>query len=90
MAAPFLSQLADQEVAETISAGTEPVLLVHTEALMVMPEIGIDLSNAKLQKLAEELARMRNTSSPLAVVSLCPRDSVETTWTLLDPKGTHR
>ena len=56
MAAAFFNQLADREKAQAVSAGTEPGLRVHPEVLAVMQEVGIDLSNAKPQKLTEELA----------------------------------
>ena len=57
MAAAFFNQLADRSKAEAVSAGTEPGLRVHPEVLAAMQEVGIDLSDAKPQKLTEELAR---------------------------------
>lgn len=56
MAAAFFNKLADQTQAKAISAGTEPGLRVHPEVLAVMQEVGIDLTNAKPQKLTQELA----------------------------------
>jgi arsenate reductase len=56
MAAAFFNQLADPMKAEAVPAGTEPGLRVHPEVLSVMPEAGIDLSNAVPQKLTQELA----------------------------------
>jgi arsenate reductase (thioredoxin) len=56
MAAAFFNHLADRKDAEAISAGTDPGNRVHPEVLAVMQEIGIDLSNAKPQKLTQELA----------------------------------
>ena len=55
MAAAFFNQLADPQKAEAVSAGSEPGLRVHPEVLAVMQEIGIDLSEAKPQKLTEDL-----------------------------------
>lgn len=57
MAAAFFNQLADGQNAQAISAGTEPGLRVHPDVLAVMQEVGLDLSNAKPQKLTDELSR---------------------------------
>jgi protein-tyrosine-phosphatase len=57
MAAAFFNQLADPAKAIAISAGTDPGLRVHPEVLTAMQEIGIDLSNARPQKLTDELAQ---------------------------------
>lgn len=89
MAAAFFNQLADPEKAEAVSAGTEPGLRVHPEVLAVMQEIGIDLSNAKPQKLTEELAREAQLLITMGCGDKCPyvpglrRDD----WPLRDPKG---
>ncbi len=89
MAAAFFNQLADREKAEAISAGTEPVLRVHTEVLAAMQEVGIDLSHAKPQKLTEELARNVQIIITMGCGDKCPyvpglrRDD----WPLRDPKG---
>jgi arsenate reductase len=89
MAAAFFNQLADREKAEAVSAGTEPGLRVHPEVLAVMQEIGIDLSNAKPQKLTEELARDAQLLVTMGCGDKCPyvpglrRDD----WPLIDPKG---
>ncbi|HEY5211943.1 MAG TPA: arsenate reductase ArsC, partial [Acidobacteriaceae bacterium] len=56
MAAAFFNQLADHSKAEAVSAGTEPGIRVHPEVLSAMQEVGIDLTNAKPQKLTQELA----------------------------------
>ena len=58
MAAAFFNHLADRKKAEAISAGTEPGLRVHPEVLSVMEEVGIDLSEAKPQKLTQDLAEV--------------------------------
>ena len=57
----LLQPTADHTKAEAISAGTEPGLRVHPEVLSAMQEVGIDLSNAKPQKLTEELQKARVT-----------------------------
>ena len=89
MAAAFFNQLADREKAEAVSAGTEPGLHVHPEVLAAMREIGIDLSNAKPQKLTDELARDAQLLVTMGCGEKCPyvpglrRDD----WQLRDPKG---
>ena len=89
MAAAFFNHLADPQKAEAISAGTEPGLRVHPEVLAAMQEIGIDLSDAKPQKLTEELARGAQLLITMGCGDKCPyvpglrRDD----WPLTDPKG---
>jgi protein-tyrosine-phosphatase len=89
MAAAFFNQLADHTKAEAISAGTEPGLRVHPEVLSAMQEAGIDLSNAKPQKLTQELAEGAWLLITMGCGDKCPyvpglrRDD----WPLRDPKG---
>lgn len=89
MAAAFFNHLADSSKAKAISAGTEPGLRVHPEVLAMMQEIGIDLSEAKPQKLTEELAREAQLLITMGCGDKCPyvpglrRDD----WPLRDPKG---
>ena len=89
MAAAFFNQLADPHRALAISAGTNPGTRVHPEVLEAMQEIGIDLSNAKPQKLTEELASDAQLLITMGCGDECPyvpglrRDD----WPLPDPKG---
>ncbi|XWK60970.1 arsenate reductase ArsC [Tunturiibacter empetritectus] len=89
MASAFFNHMADPAKAEAISAGTEPGLRIHPEVLVVMQEIGIDLSDAKPQKLTEELARDAQLLITMGCGDQCPyvpglrRDD----WPLHDPKG---
>jgi len=89
MAAAFFNQLADPQKAHAISAGTEPGTRVHPEVQAVMQEVGIDLSNAKPQKLTEELAQGAQLLITMGCGDKCPyvpglrRDD----WPLRDPKG---
>jgi protein-tyrosine-phosphatase len=89
MAAAFFNHLADPTKAKAISAGTEPGLRVHPEVLVVMQEVGIDLSEAKPKKLTEELAREAQLLITMGCGDKCPyvpglrRDD----WPLRDPKG---
>ena len=89
MAAAFFNELADRSKAEAVSAGTEPGLRVHPEVLAAMQEVGMDLSNAKPQKLTEELAKGASLLITMGCGDKCPyvpglrRDD----WQLRDPKG---
>jgi arsenate reductase len=89
MAAAFFNQLADRTKAEAISAGTDPGLRVHPEVLVVMQEVGIDLTGARPQKLTEELASDADLLITMGCGDKCPyvpglrRDD----WPLSDPKG---
>lgn len=89
MAAAFFNQLADRTKAEAVSAGTEPGLRVHPEVLAAMQETGIDLSNAKPQKLTDDLTREAQLLITMGCGDECPyvpglrRDD----WPLRDPKG---
>ena len=89
MAAAFFNQLADPLKARAISAGTEPGLRVHPEVLEVMKEVGIDLSEAKPQKLTDKLAREAQLLITMGCGDKCPyvpglrRDD----WPLQDPKS---
>jgi len=89
MAAAFFNQLADHSKAEAVSAGTEPGIRVHPEVLSAMQEVGIDLTNAKPQKLTQELAEGASLLITMGCGDKCPyvpglrRDD----WPLPDPKG---
>jgi arsenate reductase (thioredoxin) len=89
MAAAFFHQLANPEKAQALSAGTEPGERVHPEVLTIMQEIGIDLGQAKPQKLTEDLARDAQLLITMGCGDKCPyvpglwRDD----WPLRDPKG---
>ena len=89
MAAAFFNHLADPAKAQAASAGTEPGVRVHPEVQAMMQEIGIDLSDAKPQKLTEELASDAQLLVTMGCGDKCPyvpglrRDD----WPLRDPKG---
>jgi arsenate reductase (thioredoxin) len=89
MAAAFFNQLADREMAEAVSAGTEPGLCIHPEVLTVMQEAGIDLSNAKPQKLTEALARNAQLLITMGCGDKCPYipGLCQDDWPLPDPRG---
>ena len=89
MAAAFFNQHADSAKAKAVSAGTDPGVRVHPEVLTIMQEVGIDLSNAKPQKLTQELANDASLLITMGCGDKCPyvpglrRDD----WPLKDPKG---
>lgn len=89
MAAAFFRQLADGAKAEAISAGTEPGERVHPVVVQAMREVGIDLSEARPQKLTDELAVGAQLLVTMGCGEQCPlvpglrRED----WPLRDPKG---
>jgi protein-tyrosine-phosphatase len=89
MSAAFFNQLTDPELARGISAGTQPAEHVHPVVVDAMREVGIDLSNAKPQKLTVELAQNAEMLVTMGCGDECPyvpglrRDD----WPLPDPKG---
>ena len=85
MAAAF----ARQRGLHAISAGTEPAERVHPVVVDVMNEVGIDLSNARPQKLTPELARDAALLITMGCGDKCPYVPglpIED-WPLDDPKG---
>ena len=89
MAAAFFERWADPAQARAISAGTQPGEGVHPEVVDVMRERGIDLANAKPQRLTKELASQGEWLITMGCGDQCPvvpglrRDD----WPLEDPKG---
>jgi arsenate reductase len=72
MSAAFFNQLAASEKAHGISAGTKPAEHVHPVVVDVMREVGIDLANAKPQKLTEELAHNADMLITMGCGDECP------------------
>lgn len=89
MSAAFFNQLADLSKAHGISAGTQPGEHVHPVVVDVMREVGIDLSNAKPQKLTSELAQGAEMLVTMGCGDECPYipGLRRTNWSLADPKG---
>ena len=61
MAAALFNSAADPARARAVAAGTQPAERVHAVVVEAMREIGIDLSQARPQKLTEELAAQADT-----------------------------
>ena len=71
MSAAFFNQYADPAKALAISAGTQPAERVHPVVVEAMLEVGVDLRDAKPQKLTSEVAsKGRRCSSPWDVVTI--------------------
>lgn len=89
MSAALFNQLVDPELAHAISAGTHPAERVHPVVVEAMLELGIDLGEAKPQKLTAELAQDAEVLITMGCGDECPyvpglrRDD----WPLPDPKG---
>jgi glycerol uptake facilitator-like aquaporin/protein-tyrosine-phosphatase len=89
MAAALFNAYADLRRCRAISAGTEPGDQVHPEVVKVMREIGIDLSDAKPQKLTQTLAQTASILITMGCGEACPFVPGLRTldWALPDPKG---
>lgn len=89
MSAAFFNQLADDTVAQGISAGTQPAEQVHPVVVDAMREVGIDLSGAKPQKLTAELAEDARMLITMGCGDECPYvpGLIRDDWPLPDPKG---
>jgi arsenate reductase len=89
MAAALLNQLADPAQVRALSAGTQPAEHVHPVVSEVMRELGIDLSQARPQKLTPELAAQASLLITMGCGEQCPvvPGLRQKDWPLPDPKG---
>ena len=89
MAAAYFNKLADPSKARALSAGTTPGDRVHPEVVAVMREEGIDLSDARPQKLTPELAAEAQLLITMGCGDECPYvpGVRRADWALDDPKG---
>jgi arsenate reductase len=89
MAAAYFNTLVDPSKTRAVSAGTQPGDRVHPEVVQVMQEEGIDLRDARPQKLTPERAEGAQLLITMGCGDECPyvpglrRDD----WPLEDPKG---
>jgi arsenate reductase (thioredoxin) len=89
MAAALFTQLADPAKARAVSAGTDPGERVHPEVLIVMRELGVDLSGAAPVRLTDALARDAQWLITMGCGDRCPVVPGARTddWPLDDPRG---
>jgi arsenate reductase len=92
MAAALFNRHASAAKARAISAGTTPAERVHPEVVDVMREVGMDLENAKPQRLTEELAARAQFLVTMGCGDQCPvvPGTRREDWPLEDPKGKPR
>lgn len=89
MAAAFFNHLADPGRARAISAGTQPAEQVHPEVVVVMREVGIDLSGARPMRLTDARAAGATLLVTMGCGESCPvvpglhRED----WSVPDPQG---
>ena len=73
----------------SLSAGTTPAERVHPEAVAVMRELGIDVSDRVPRKLTRELAEQADVVVTMGCGDECPyipgKRYID--WDLRDPKG---
>jgi protein-tyrosine-phosphatase len=89
MSAAFFNQLVDPAKGHAISAGTQPAEHVHPVVVDVMREMGINLAEAKPQKLTTELSRGAEMLITMGCGDECPYVPRlrRNDWPLPDPKG---
>lgn len=89
MAAAFFNALADPSKAQALSAGTEPGESVYAEVVLVMQEIGMDLSKAKPQLLTRKLVKDADLLITMGCDDACPYvpGLRRYDWPLEDPHG---
>src|SRR5262249_28508457 len=89
MAAAWFNRLADPAKAVAISAGTDPAERVHPLVVEAMNEAGIDLSEAKPQRLTSELVAGIALLVTMGCGEACPvmPGARRADWPVDDPKG---
>lgn len=89
MAAAFFNALAAPDKARAISAGTQPGARVHPEVVETMKEVGIDLSDAKPQRMTHVMASQAQLLITMGCGDECPvvPGLKRGDWPLPDPKG---
>lgn len=89
MAAAYFNKLVGPGKGRALSAGTRPGDRVHPEVVQVMQEEGIDLRDARPQKLTPELAAGAQLLITMGCGDECPYvpGLRRHDWPLDDPKG---
>ena len=87
MAQAFFERHAPQDV-RAESAGQQPADRVHPEVVEAMRELGIDLSDARPQRLTVEMQLHADWAITLACGARCPFvPSTVEDWDIPDPAG---
>jgi arsenate reductase len=89
MAAALFNALVNPARGRAISAGTEPAERVYPEVVVVMREIGIELTGAVPQRLTDALAASADVLVTMGCGDACPfvPGAKYFDWPLEDPKG---
>jgi arsenate reductase len=89
MARAFFEQLAEPGKARALSAGTQPAERVHPEVVTAMAELGLDVSQARPQRLTAELAQGASVLITMGCGDECPfiPGARLLDWPLQDPRG---
>jgi arsenate reductase len=89
MAAAFFNAFTDPTKARAVSAGTQPATLVHPEVVTAMREVGIDLTDAKPQRLTSAVASAAQILVTMGCGDSCPvvPGTRVLDWQLKDPHG---
>jgi len=89
MAAAYLRRLCDPARVEVLSAGTAPAEQVHPGVRDAMAEEGIDLSDARPQRLTPQLGATVHLLVTMGCGDSCPvlPGTEVLDWPLPDPRG---
>jgi len=90
MAAAWCEALAGTLPVRAVSAGTNPAMHVHPEVILVMREVGIDLSTRAPRRLTAALLDEATDLVTMGCGEHCsplPPNVVVQDWPLPDPKG---
>jgi len=72
MAAALFNNLVDSKKARAVSAGTHPADQVHPNAIVVMKEIGVDISNEKPKLISIEMLQRAEILVTMGCEEWCP------------------
>lgn len=89
MAAALFNSLRKNQQWRALSAGTNPTDKVHAEVIIVMAEVGLDLTETVPNKLTDDLATSAAMLITMGCGEQCPYipGLVREDWQLKDPKG---
>lgn len=89
MAAAWFNALANPELAQGLSAGTEPADRPHPEVVTALAEVDIDISAVKPQFLDQAMAESADWLITMGCGEQCPvvPGLKREDWPIEDPKG---